>query len=224
MKVLVLMTFVISLGACSSETGPLPGAMNPDASPNPIRGLYPRDTGVAALSDGGGDADLSEDGDTPLDDAATGSAGGASIGSQDGGAGSDGSDVPLDDAGQDSGLQVPSALARELFVGSWSGRSLSTGHPCEEEITTETVQCPTVLACGSESIEIEDSYELVPAQVDFLRWDPVNVWVGAYDNDFQDDHRSLRLWLVDEDTMLGDYRTEHPITGTVCTPWMLTRD
>ena len=219
MKKLFCMTIVSAvLIACSSEVGPIETGSPTD----PLRGLRGGDT--ALLSAGGSDAEVETDGgNAPPDLPDTGSAGSASVEPQDGGDPSDGSEVGPDAAGQDSGAQAATMLARELFVGTWSGQVLNGGHPCGDEITAETVDCSVgLLACGTQTVTIDTDYSIESDQgVEFQQWDG-DVWVGGYDNDFQDDHRLLRLWLIDADTMLGESRSGTS-TSTVCKPWKLTR-
>lgn len=220
MKKLFCMTIVsVCLIACSSEVGPI--GTTPPA--DPLRWPYQDSGQTAMLADGGsaGPTETGDGGDTTPDAQVSGSAGSASVEPQDGGDNQDGSEVGPDSATPDSGAQALQ-LTRELFVGTWSGQVLNGGHPCGDEITVETVDCSAGwLVCGTETVIIDADYTLDPLYVDFLRWETTTdgeVWVGVYDNDFQNDHRSLRLWLIDVDTMLGEMQS-----GTVCVPWKLTR-
>ena len=223
------MTIVsVCLIACSSEVGPI------ETSPptDPLRGL--RGGSTASLSDGGSDPiEVGDGGSAGQEDPDAGAAGSAAVDPQDASDGAAGSRVPSDDAGQDSGAQTLQRV-RELFVGTWSGQSLSAGHPCGDEITAETVSpascyipndpVSSISLCGTQTVTIDTDYSIESDQgVAFTHWDEA-VWVGGYDNDFMDDHRLLRLWLIDADTMLGERMTkDSPVIGTVCVPWKLTR-
>lgn len=67
---------------------------------------------------------------------------------------------------------------------------------------------------------IDAEYALDPAWSDFVRWEG-DVWVGER----RASMRSLSLWLVDKDTMLGDFVDYNTATGKiVCTAWQLVRD